>query len=189
VFKIQEVKMYRFSILMSLFAAFVVLAGCASTSELSIEDEYSAKPGDGGEMADFDFGFDISTYRIKPESAFFSIENGIPDVFQFDFMAENGVQQNSGFRVQVISTADVSEAENARRELTNWLHDEVPQYDAESYLLFRQPFYRLHVGNFRSRADAIEFSRIVKRKFPDAWVVHDQIDPNNITRKQAVVTD
>jgi hypothetical protein len=181
--------MFRFSILMSLFVAFVVLAGCASTSELSIEDEYSQKPGEGVEMSDFDFGFDINTYRIKPESAFFSIENGIPETFQVDLLSNNEAQQNSGFRVQVISTADVSEAEETRREITNWLHDEVPQYDVESYLLFRQPFYRLHLGNFYSRADAIEFSRIVKRKFPDAWVVHDQIDPNKITRKQAVVTD
>jgi hypothetical protein len=39
------------------------------------------------------------------------------------------------------------------------------------------------VGDFKSRADAIEFAQVVKRKFPDAWVVFDTIDSNSITTK------
>jgi len=50
--------------------------------------------------------------------------------------------------------------------------------------VFRQPYYRVRVGNFKIRENAIEFSRILKNRYPDAWVVHDRIDPENISKKE-----
>lgn len=165
----------------------LTMNSCKSADNIAVEDEYTPTPEAVTQDAEFDFGFDINAHRIKPEYVFYSIDNSIPEVFQEDFTLYGTTpanRGNSGFRVQIISTADVNIAEEYRRDIKTWLFDEYPQYNAETYLLFRQPFYRLHVGDFFSRAEAIEFSRIIKRKYPDAWVVHDQIDPKNLTREQ-----
>lgn len=161
----------------------LLFLGCATTDTIR-DTSGVTEDAVGEEAAGFSFGFDIDEYRIKPESVFYTLENTIPEPFQVDPTNVDAAQRNSGFRVQIISTQDVRLAERLQSEFKEWLYNEVPEYEAESYLLFRQPFYRLHVGNFFSRAEAIEFSRVVKRRFPDAWVVFDQIDPEKITRRR-----
>ena len=160
----------------------LILQSCASTQEVVVIEEAEAEtpvenPADA-------LGYNYEDYLFKQELAFHSVENSIPEVFQVD-VAVSQANANAGFRVQVISTQDVRQAENIRAEFNAWLDEEASEYNANSYILFRQPYYRLHVGDFKSRADAIEFAQVVKRKFPDAWVVFDTIDPNSITTRTA----
>ncbi|HAC16173.1 MAG TPA: hypothetical protein DCE78_09570 [Bacteroidetes bacterium] len=157
--------------------AVLFIVSCSSTKEMSPETVISEN---GTDLANETAGIKLSDYVIKPELAFFSIENSIPEVFQIQ-RTQTASNPNSGFRVQIISTQDVNEAELVRIEFNNWMNVEVDDYEANAYILFRQPYYKLHVGDFKSRANAIEFSRVLKRKFPDAWVVFDDIDPSNIT--------
>lgn len=169
------------------FSAFLLITlmifqACASTQEVAIvEAPVTEAPAESPVET---LGYNPSDYLIKPELAFHSVENSIPEAFQVD-VSISQANANSGFRVQIISTQDVRLAENLRVEFNTWLDEEVPEYNANSYLLFRQPFYRLHVGDFRSRAAAIEFAQVVKRKYPDAWVVFDTIDPNSLTTRTA----
>lgn len=160
----------------------LILQSCATTQEAVVTEEPVVEtpvenPADA-------LGYNYEDYLFKPELAFHSVENSIPEVFQVD-VAVSQANANAGFRVQVVSTQDVREAENLRAEFNAWLDEDASEYNANAYILFRQPFYRLHVGDFKSRADAIEFAQVVKRKFPDAWVVFDTIDPNSITTRTA----
>lgn len=166
------------AVLLLSFGLFV--HSCASTQQIVVSNEPVVETTQESPVETL--GYNPDDYLIKPELAFYSVENTIPEAFQVD-VALSQANTNSGFRVQIISTQDVRLAENLRIEFNSWLDDEVPEYNANAYILFRQPFYRLHVGDFRSRADAIEFAQVVKRKFPDAWVVFDTIDPNSLTRK------
>lgn len=158
----------------------LVLYSCAGTSAVVIEpDAEEAAPVESTPA--YAFAFDISTYRITADAVFYTRENEIPEVFQVDQRGLTEMQRNAGFRVQIISTSDVRLVEELQREFLKWMDEFVPDYDPETYIQFRQPFYRLHVGNFFSRADAITLNTIIKRKYPDAWVVHDVIDPDAIT--------
>lgn len=166
--------------------AFALVAGCATVQE-TVEEEPSEQIAEVAAPVEFSFEFDINEYRIRPEDVFFSNQNEVPDVFLPDTLSMTEAQRNAGFRIQIISSQDVREVEMARAAFLQWLFDHVNEYDPEAYILFRQPFFRLHVGDFRSRTEALTFNNIVKRRFPDAWVVHDQINPDNITvRKSAV---
>jgi hypothetical protein len=159
-----------------------VFVGCSTTKSVVVDDDAQIEDAESA-YDEMSGKIDFDQYRIKPESVFITVENSIPEEFQVEVGQTAVSDPNSGFRIQIISTADVSIAERMQREFIEWQSVEIPEYDAESYLQFRQPFYRLHVGNFRSRAQAIEFSRVVKRKFPDAWVVFDTIDPSKITTR------
>jgi hypothetical protein len=167
-----------------IFASFAfIFVGCTSTKPV-LSDRIDESADSELIFDELAVQIDLDKYRIKPESVFISLDNSIPEEFQVEVGQTAVASPSSGFRIQIISTVDVSIAERLQREFIEWQDIELTAYDAETYLQFRQPFYRLHVGNFTSRALAIEFSREVKRKFPDAWVVFDTIDPTQLTIKK-----
>jgi hypothetical protein len=85
-----------------------------------------------------------------------------------------------GFRVQLISTRNVETADSVAAEFEEWAREEVPQYQAPTYVFFKQPYYRVHVGDFQSRSHAVGFTQLVKKGYPEAWMVPDRIDPSNV---------
>ena len=48
--------------------------------------------------------------------------------------------------------------------------------DAPVYLTFDEPYYRVRVGDFRTRLEAEKFLKKISRKYPGAWVIQDYIN-------------
>jgi hypothetical protein len=44
-----------------------------------------------------------------------------------------------------------------------------------AYLSFKQPNYRIRVGNFRTKSEAIGFQKSIQADYPNAFVVRDKI--------------
>jgi len=74
-----------------------------------------------------------------------------------------------GYRVQVYVGKDRSEASSVKGRALN------SQKDEEAYLDYDRPNYRVKVGNFLTRDDAKELYKALKRRFPDAMIVPDQV--------------
>ena len=49
--------------------------------------------------------------------------------------------------------------------------------DINAYLLFQSPYYKVRVGDFRTRMEAEGFKQKLLSEFPDAFVVKDEINP------------
>jgi hypothetical protein len=49
--------------------------------------------------------------------------------------------------------------------------------DVSVYLMFQSPYYKVRVGDFRTRMDAEGFKQKLLGTFPDAFVVKDEIRP------------
>jgi hypothetical protein len=49
--------------------------------------------------------------------------------------------------------------------------------DMSVYLMFQSPYYKVRVGDFRTRMDAEGFKQKLLGEFPDAFVVKDEIRP------------
>lgn len=47
---------------------------------------------------------------------------------------------------------------------------------APVYLTFDEPYYRVRVGDFRTRLEAEKFLKKISRKYPGAWVIQDYIN-------------
>lgn len=80
----------------------------------------------------------------------------------------------SGYRVQIfmeIGNDAVRHAEAVKKQFTN-AFPEIPVY-----LSYEQPYYRLRVGNFRSRIEAEKYLRLIKPQFNLAFVTADNIFP------------
>lgn len=74
-----------------------------------------------------------------------------------------------GFRVQVYAGKDREEASRIKGICLNMKKDE------DAYLDYDRPNYRVKVGNFLNREDAKALYKDLKRRFPEAMIVPDQV--------------
>jgi hypothetical protein len=179
--------------LLFIFALSITVSSCSSTKELSGESSENDEPlfpVDENIAEEFvrseldDFERTLYDNRSYMSVHFSQIEQEIPDQFLEEIVREEReIDEFAGFRVQILSTREVAEADSTTDQFRTWTSQELPEYQIETYVVFRQPYYRVRVGNFKIRENAIEFSRMLKNRYPDAWVVHDRIDPENITKE------
>lgn len=128
------------------------------------------------EMSDFDRV--LFENRSTLSDQFASIEQEIPEVFLKDIVYnEEIVDEFAGYRVQLLSTRSIAEADSTKDNFRVWAEDHIQGYSPQTYIIFRQPYYKVRVGDFRDQEQANDFSRMVKNEFPGAWVVHDRIEP------------
>ncbi|MEE2876421.1 MAG: SPOR domain-containing protein [Candidatus Neomarinimicrobiota bacterium] len=82
-----------------------------------------------------------------------------------------------GFRVQVVSTQDLQEANRLVTQLS-------PMFNGEVYIIFDSPNYKLRVGNFRSRSVAeLARERITKLGHRAAWIIKTKVKRVSTTRR------
>lgn len=178
----------------SLFLIFIVIiAGCRTTETVSESepdrpifdiDEEIATEYLVGEMDEYDrFLFENRSFLTDQ---FASVEHDMPEIFLREVVTDDyDIDERVGFRVQILSTRNIAEADSVLDEFRAWANEQIEGYDAQAYILFRQPNYRVRTGDFQNRNQAIEFSRLVKTKFPDAWIVHDRIEPDQVPAENA----
>lgn len=86
-----------------------------------------------------------------------------------------------GYRIQIYSSSNMNaklESGKVRQEFMNQFPDVV------SYLLFAKPaWYKIRVGNFRTKTEAIKLFLIISKKFPDAYLVPDIINFPDLNKK------
>lgn len=127
--------------------------------------------------------FDVSQYPDEPMAAPIEVTHQVPPALM-ENRADAGVeQQMAGYRVQVYATLDPLEAEQIEETVRRWwamraerLGNGV-QVAAEQrvYRLFRQPYYRIRLGDTVTRRDAEALLQVVKERFDGAFVVPDQV--------------
>ncbi len=120
---------------------------------------------------------DWARYRSRLSDRFAILTHDIPEALRADSTARTRTVRNAGFRVQLGSTTDLAEADRLKADSERWLAMYYPDDAIAVYVQFKQPFYKVHVGDFRKRTYAQEWAEILKTAFPDAWVVYDQIIP------------
>jgi hypothetical protein len=119
--------------------------------------------------------------RTQLSDAYAYRENEIPEAFK-QVRVEQKVEKNiyQGYRIQIYSGQDVSEADTIAHHFKAWADTTISSYNPDTYVFFRTPYYRVHIGDFHERERAIRFSNLVKRQFRDAWVVYDRVNPAKV---------
>lgn len=155
-------------------------AGCATVTEVADEEEAPEEiPEAAAAFSTVLTGSDLAELRLNPTDRFRTFELNVPDAFQVTDEELQRAQSNRGFRIQLLSTENVALADSLLLQYYDW----AGEYDGhifevvpEAYITFRQPFYRVRVGDFRRRSDANAYLAILRTHFPGAWVVIDTID-------------
>jgi hypothetical protein len=48
--------------------------------------------------------------------------------------------------------------------------------DTKAHILYQSPFYKVRVGDFRTKNEALKFFRSVQHRFPNAYIITDIIE-------------
>lgn len=91
------------------------------------------------------------------------------------------VKKMGGYRVQIYSDNNARTAKNEARAKERAIAGAFP--DVATYVIYDSPYWRLRVGDCRSRAEAEELAAEIKKAFPayraEITVVRDRINAVN----------
>lgn len=75
-----------------------------------------------------------------------------------------------GFRVQIFQTDNKKQADQVRTRF-------LARYpDQKAYPKFEDPLFKVRVGDFRTRSEALKLSNQIKGEFPNPFIVEDDIN-------------
>ena len=82
-----------------------------------------------------------------------------------------------GYRVQVFTSASRDAAESLRDQAVRWWEGAQPggSRSVEAVVSYRQPYYRVQLGAFATRPEADAALALVRRQYPEAFVVPDRV--------------
>lgn len=163
----------------------IVSLGCKTAEETSTDDGPDTPERDTAVISDEDLSelqMTLAQNRSKLSDLHTSQQHDMPEAFLKKDTSDASLNSDpfDGYRVQILSTRDVELADSVANEFRMWSDTTITGYTAQSYVSFNQPFYKVHIGDFQERDRANSFSRLVKPKYPEAWVVHDRIEPSNV---------
>jgi hypothetical protein len=78
-----------------------------------------------------------------------------------------------GYRIRVYSNLGTN-ARQESQEIRSKFYEEFP--DIPVYREYDSPYFKVYVGDFRTKIEAIKSLKQIKRLFPAAFVVPDQIN-------------
>jgi hypothetical protein len=93
----------------------------------------------------------------------------------------NGYYGMEGYRIQIYNSSN----RNAREESGKVRAEFISKFpDVPSYSLFADPgYFKIRVGDFRSKTEATRFFMLISREFPDAYLVPDFINFPDLNKK------
>jgi phosphate-selective porin len=101
-------------------------------------------------------------------------------------VSENGTRTMSGYRVRIFfdnkQTARV-ESEETLKKFESMYHDVV------AYRTYANPYFKVTVGDFRTRSEAVRLLERIRGAFPSAFVVKENIEFPVVDKENAYVTD
>lgn len=128
--------------------------------------------------------FDPSPYRDAPPSLTTSIEHDVPARLMAGRAAAGTARTVQGFRIQIANVPSKDAADEQVEAAIRWYAEQraagrtgglFRAADAPVYTIYRQPYYRVRVGNFATRAAANQALGAVAARFPGALVVPDTV--------------
>lgn len=160
-----------------------LLASACATSrgpDPGANEEADALPTPAVDMSRYE-DFDPSPYE-EPNEADAAVEHDVPERLMSGRSASAGVATVQGFRIQIYSTLERSAAVQVEEQAKSWWRTEQPAapqglFPDELPVVTRylQPYYRVRIGNFATRAQAERARSFLARQYPDAFIVPDTV--------------
>jgi len=79
-----------------------------------------------------------------------------------------------GFRVQITATTELADATDMKVRFSK----RFPAY--KTYLDFHSPYYKLRIGDFRTKLEAYRCLMAIRSAYPDAHIVKDMVNASEI---------
>jgi len=104
-------------------------------------------------------------FNIYPQNISIKYESGLDSLI----IKNNNIQQKKdgilGWRIQLIFKSTKEEIKKTRSEFIK-LYPEIP-----TYLTYESPYYRICVGNFRTKNEALKLNNFIRKNYIEAYPV------------------
>lgn len=125
----------------------------------------------------------MSDYPDQPVDHNRRIEHDVPEILMTSSADDGVIEEVEGYRIQIFSSLEQHETIEREEEARLWLHslgDEQRKAlgiegGVDVYTYYRQPYYRVRIGDFQNREDAALLVARLSRVFPSALIVPDLI--------------
>lgn len=114
------------------------------------------------------FGWSQSTSYINSKTTL-SSDVDILNLIDLHKQKNEQTDETPGYRIQITSNNDRSKIYGMRSEVYAKFSD------IKNYLEYDQPYYRLRIGDFKTRLEARNYLERVIQHFPSAFIVTDDI--------------
>lgn len=98
-----------------------------------------------------------------------SADVDLSHLIDLDIQKNEQTDEMPGFRIQISSNNDRSQIYNIRTDVYAKFSD------IKNYIQYDQPYYRLKIGDFKTRLEARNYLERVIQQFPSAFIVADAI--------------
>jgi hypothetical protein len=121
----------------------------------------------------------ISGYKNEPDTTVLWKQLNINQDERVDILLRRHVDINKdkgktkGFRIQIFSEAGGSAGKKAMQVKTSFLSN---YPDVKADINYTAPDFKVRVGNFRTRSEALKFQKRLIKHHPHAIIVEDKID-------------
>jgi len=157
-------------LLVVLTLGLLTVAGCSSSKNATDD---GTPPYYLGAFEDFDpDAYEDVTPPIEPAV----VDHDIPDKLETPARISSSTVR--GFRIQVFSSLNRTEANDAMQQAITWWEDNGDRREAKPpiYMEYEQPYYKVRAGNFKSRDAASRMATKIDRVFAGAFVVPSMIE-------------
>jgi maltose-binding protein MalE len=78
--------------------------------------------------------------------------------------------KEEGYRIQIFSDNKKQPARDAKSKYLSLRHD------SKAHEVYHQPYFKVRVGDFRTKLEALKFQKELTSHFPNCFIVKDEID-------------
>ena len=117
-------------------------------------------------------------FRLQAQGSVEVIQDpSIPRLVEKHIQVNQAREGIPGYRIQIFFDSGTNSKTRGQSayETFSARFPEIP-----AYLTFKAPNYKVRVGNFRTRLDAVRFLQQILPDYPGAYVVSDQIHLPNV---------
>ena len=84
----------------------------------------------------------------------------------------------NGYRIQIFSD---NKKQPARDEKARFLSS---FNSVKAHEVYQQPFFKIRVGDFRTKLEAYKFQKEIQAQFPNSFIVKDEIDVEQLLKNE-----
>jgi len=128
----------------------------------------------------------LNVNRSNLNDVYATHKNDIPVLFLRKSQSRDIGNPLQGYRIQILSTRSVKAADSLANNFRTWAETTFQDYIPKAYVQFQQPYYKVHVGNFHFQEQAVRLNKMLKSRYPDAWIVPNKIEPALVPKENNI---
>ncbi|MCW8898848.1 MAG: SPOR domain-containing protein [Flavobacteriales bacterium] len=112
------------------------------------------------------FGQDTTATDTSTKKVIVVVDKAIEDINE----TYKAAYKLYGYRIQLASESSSAPARKIRAAFIQ-KYKEVPAYE-----IYQQPYFKVRVGDFKTKLEAIKFQKEISSDYPNCYIVKDEIE-------------